>query len=101
MAIAAWLIWRIPAVAPFTCHRSKALILFYIQLTLNFIWTPVFFYTHQLLAALAIILLLWIAVLITTIRFWPLNRLAGILMLPYLAWVTFAALLNYELFHLN
>jgi len=101
MAIAAWLIWRIPAVAPVTCHRRKALILFYIQLTLNFIWTRVFFSTHQLLAALIIIILLWIAIVITTIRFWPLNRLAGILMLPYLAWVTFAGLLNYELFHLN
>ena len=98
MAIAAWLIWRIPRNGPEACRRRKALLLFYLQLTLNFLWTPVFFYLHQLLIALVIILLLWIAILVTTLRFWPLNRLAGALMLLYLAWVTLATLLTFELF---
>lgn len=101
MALAAWLIWRVPQAAPYSCHRRKALILFAIQLTLNFLWTPVFFYAHQLLIALVIIVLLWIAILITASRFWSLSRIAAALMLPYLAWVTFATLLNYQLFHLN
>jgi benzodiazapine receptor len=101
MAIAAWLIWRTTQSGSRAFYRREALLLFAIQLTLNFLWTPVFFYFHHLLSGLLLIVLLWAAILFTTLRFWQLNRLAGALMLPYLAWVSFAAVLNYALFHLN
>jgi benzodiazapine receptor len=101
MAIAAWRIWSLPKTGPVACYRRKALLLFGIQLTLNFLWAPAFFYAHQILIALIINVLLAIAILITTLRFWRIDRIAGALMLPYLAWVVFAATLNYALFHLN
>jgi tryptophan-rich sensory protein len=97
MAIAAWLVWRTPG----SRRRTAALWLFAIQLVLNFLWTPVFFHFHAIAAALAIIVLLWLAILVTTMRFWPLSRSAGWMMLPYLAWVGFAAALNFEMLRLN
>lgn len=97
MAIAAWLVWR-TAPSP---RRTAALVLFAIQLLLNFHWTPIFFYFHGIAFALVIILLLWLAILVTAIFFWPLSRPAAWMMLPYLAWVSFATALNYEIFRLN
>ncbi len=97
MAIAAWLVWRTPA----SPRRTAALWLFAIQLVLNFLWTPVFFRFHDLGLALTIIVLLWLAILVTAIRFWPLSRPASWMLLPYLAWVGFATALNFAIFRLN
>lgn len=97
MAVAAWLIWRTPA----SPRRTTALWLYAVQLVLNFLWTPVFFRYHDLGLALAIIVLLWLAILATTIRFWPLSRPASWMLLPYLAWVAFATALNFAIFRLN
>ena len=113
MAVAAWLVWRTPGEAsalvrstasasrPRLPARTVALVLFAVQLVLNALWTPVFFRLHLLLPALEIIIALWIAILLTAIRFWRLNRLAALLLLPYLAWVAFATALNYEIYRLN
>jgi benzodiazapine receptor len=98
MAIAAWLVWR---TTPPTRDRRSGLVFFTIQLLLNAFWTPVFFSLHQLLPALIVILCLWIAILLTALRFWKVDRFAGGLMIPYLLWVSFASVLNYEIFRLN
>jgi benzodiazapine receptor len=95
MAVAAWRAWRIEGV------RSVALTLYFLQLTLNFLWSLVFFAQHHIAMALADIAGLWIAILITAIAFFRGDRIAGLLMLPYLAWVSFAAVLNYEIWRLN
>ena len=101
MAIAAWLIWRTPREGPTASRRLDGLMLFALQLALNALWTPIFFSLHNLLAAFIVIVLLWIAILLTTLRFWQLKPLAGALLLPYLAWVAFATALNLALLRLN
>lgn len=101
MAIAAWLIWRTPREGPTASRRLDGLMLFALQLALNALWTPIFFSLHNLLAAFIVIVLLWIAILLTTLRFWQLKPLAGALLLPYLAWVSFATALNLALLRLN
>jgi len=114
MAVAAWLVWRTPAPAPTPATRTAAaarrpkipartvaLVSFAVQLLLNALWTPVFFRLHLLRSALEVIIALWVAILITTLRFWRLDRTAALLMLPYLAWVAFAAALNYQIYRLN
>ena len=99
MAVAAWLIWR-DVDAPASA-RSGALQAFYLQLALNFAWTPIFFKHNQLLLALFVIVALWMAIAGTILRFWKVRPLAGALLLPYLAWVSFATILNAALWRLN
>lgn len=95
MAVAAWLVWRRRA------ERSRpALVAYGIQLLLNLLWTPVFFGLYPLMgtAALwlgfAIIIALIFAVTITVLYFGPISRAAGLLLLPYVSWLVFAASLN-------
>jgi translocator protein len=97
MAVAAWLVWRRGS---FASHRV-ALSLFLTQLVLNALWSPLFFGLRQPAAAFGDILLLWLSLLATTIAFWRVRLLAGILLAPYLAWVTFASALNFALWMLN
>jgi tryptophan-rich sensory protein len=101
MAIAAWLVWRTPDSGPEAELRQSGLVFFAVQLFLNALWTPVFFYLHQILLALIVILCLWVAILFTTLRFWRTERFAAGLMIPYLLWVTFASALNFEIYRLN
>ncbi|KKC27245.1 TspO/MBR family protein [Sphingomonas sp. SRS2] len=81
--------------------RSIAIALFLIQLGLNLAWSPVFFALHRIMLALGLIvaILLWGSV--TTVAFWRIRPLAGLLMLPYLAWLIFASLLNWDVHRLN
>ncbi|TWU25587.1 TspO/MBR family protein [Bythopirellula polymerisocia] len=97
MAIAAWLVWK-PA-----GYQAVALPLnlFSLQLLLNFAWSWIFFRFHQLGWAFADIALLWLAIIATTAAFFRHSRLAGWLMTPYLAWVSFAAILNFVIWRLN
>ncbi len=97
MGIAAWLVWSRRGEVPV----GAALALFGVQLGLNALWSWLFFGWHLLGAALAEVLLLWVMILLTTLAFWPVRPLAGALLLPYLAWVGFAAYLNYTLWRLN
>lgn len=76
--------------------RTVALVLFAVQFALNLAWTPVFFGAHQLTGALAVIVVLDILVILTIAAFWKVRVLAGALMLPYLAWIMFATVLNYQ-----
>lgn len=97
MAVAAWLVWRR---AGFSGARL-ALTLFAVQLVLNVGWSALFFTLHRPGVAFGEIVLLWVLILATLLSFWPLSRAAGWLMMPYLAWVGFAAALNFAIWRLN
>jgi benzodiazapine receptor len=97
MAIAAWLVWR---PAGFGAARLP-LVLFVAQLALNSLWSVLFFGLKRPDLAAAEIVLLWIGILATIIAFWRGSTAAGWLLIPYLAWVTFAALLNFEIARTN
>jgi benzodiazapine receptor len=81
--------------------RGAAIMGFVIQLAINLAWTPVFFAMHQMSWALAILLALDVAVLLTTALFWRVRRLAGWLMVPYVLWILFATVLNWQFLELN
>ncbi|WP_420143605.1 TspO/MBR family protein [Sphingobium sp.] len=81
--------------------RGGAIALFLVQLLLNLLWSPLFFRAHQVDSALALILILTVLVAATIALFWRIRRLAGVLLLPYLAWLAFASFLNYEIGRLN
>jgi translocator protein len=98
MAVAAWRVWLAPDIG---VGRRRGLIWFAIQLGLNALWSPAFFGFEAPRLALGIIVLLLVALLYTTMRFFAADRLAGWLMVPYLAWVAFATLLNASIVWLN
>jgi tryptophan-rich sensory protein len=97
MALAAWLVWLAPS-APL---RIQALLLFFVQLGLNLLWTWFFFREHDIADALADISLLWIAIGAEIAIFWQIQPLAAWLMAPYWAWVSFAVVLNFGYWRLN
>lgn len=97
MGIAAWLVWRTPAGR----FRSTALTWFAVQLALNAAWTPVFFGARSVGGGLAVITLLWVAIAWTIVAFDRRSRLAALLLVPYLAWVSFATVLNATLWVIN
>lgn len=81
--------------------RGPAIVLFLIQLLMNLAWSPLFFRAHQVGSALVLILALIVVVAITIWLFGRIRRVAGLLLLPYLAWLAFASFLNYEIGRLN
>ena len=81
--------------------RRKALILFFAQLVLNFAWSPLFFAAHAVKLALGTIFAMAAIAAMTSGSFWRIRRVAGALMLPYLAWLCFAAALNAAIDRLN
>lgn len=95
MAVAAWLVWKRVGLM----HRAMAF--YFIQLALNAAWSPIFFGAHQLGWAFAEIILLWLAILLTAKSFHHASKPAGWMLAPYLAWVTFAAFLNFTLWRMN
>ena len=95
MGIAAYLVWRKHA------HTRRALGLFFLQLGLNVLWSFLFFGLHNPGAAFVEIILLWITIALTMRAFWHYSKVAVLLLLPYLAWVTFAGILNYFIWILN
>lgn len=97
MAIAAWLVWRSRG---FRANRG-ALLLFLVQLAANSLWTWLFFAWHQGALAFAEILLLWLLIVATVVSFWRVSTVAGLLLLPYLAWVSFASALTLSVWRLN
>ncbi len=97
MAIAAWLVWRGHG---WSAARS-ALTLFGMQLALNVLWSFVFFGLQRPGLAFAEIILLWIAIVATGLAFCGKSAVASLLMTPYLAWTTFAALLNFAIWRMN
>lgn len=81
--------------------RVAALIAFALQLLLNLAWSPLFFAAHQLTWALGLLVAIDIAVLITLVLYWRVRRSAGLLLVPYLAWVLFATVLNWQFLAAN
>jgi translocator protein len=81
--------------------RGPALALFVVQLLLNYAWSPIFFAYHEVGAALWTILAMILVSAVTAALFWRIRRVAALLMLPYLAWLCFAALLTWQIGLLN
>lgn len=104
MGVAAWRVWLWARAAADVRERAwgrGALSLYILQLALNAAWSVLFFGLRSPAAGLAEILVLWAAVLATTLGFFRASRLAGGLMVAYLLWVTFAAALNLAIWRLN
>ena len=80
---------------------EPAMAAFGFQLVLNMAWSPVFFAAQQILSAFVLILLLDAAVLVIVLLFWRVRKKAGALLLPYLGWVLFATMLNWQFLQLN
>lgn len=98
MGIAAFIVWR----RGLSERQVKiALGIFLIQLVLNALWSVVFFGLKTPLGGLIVIVVLWIAILLTILNFSKISTAAGILLLPYILWVSFAAVLNLFLWRLN
>jgi len=98
MAIAAFLIWRKGLGEE---GVKTALVIFLVQLVLNALWSVVFFGLQSPLYGMVVILLLWVAILLTIIKFFKLSTAAGALLLPYILWVSFASILNISIWVLN
>jgi len=97
MAVAAWLVWKPAGVKAATLPLT----LFAVQLLLNIAWSWIFFGAHQPGWAFGEIVLLWLAIVATTVAFFRSSTLAGGLLVPYLAWVSFASALNFAIWRLN
>lgn len=98
MGISLWLVWKNKSTLQ---QKNNAINLFAFQLFLNFWWSIIFFKFHSPLFALVDILLLLILILFTIISFSKISKLSAWLLVPYIAWVTFAAILNYSIWVLN
>jgi len=98
MGISLFLIWRQGYHHP---QVKIALAIFGVQLILNTFWSIAFFGFRSLLAGLIVILFLWIAIAVTIITFLPLSKPAGLLLIPYILWVSLAAALNAAIVMLN
>jgi benzodiazapine receptor len=94
IAIAGWRAWESGA-------SSKPMILWWVQMALNFLWTPIFFGLQQMGLALAVVLGLLVVILAFIAVNWNRDRFAAWLFIPYAAWVAFASLLNGSLLWLN
>jgi len=98
MGIAAFLVWRKGLGQK---GVRAALVVFLVQLVLNALWSVVFFGLKSPLWGVVVILALWVAILLTIIRFFKLSTAAGALLLPYILWVSFASVLNVAIWVLN
>ena len=96
MGTAAGLIWD-------RAHKQSgiALVIFSLQLALNLLWSILFFGYHSPFLAFIEIIFLWLAILATILSFWKISKTAGILLLPYICWVSFAMFLNFIINRLN
>jgi benzodiazapine receptor len=98
MGIALYLVWRqgwnTPAV-------RIAMIIFFIHLIVNILWSAVFFGLHAPLAGFFVIIALWFLIILTIIYFSSVSKTAGLILLPYILWVSFASVLNFMLYKLN
>lgn len=95
IGISLFLVWRK------SLESKQALVVFAVQLGLNLLWSLVFFGFHSIVGGLVIILMLWMAILANIIVFYRISRWAGLILLPYLVWVSIASYLNYSIYLLN
>lgn len=95
MGTAAWLVWRKGVMA------KPALLVFYLQLLLNLMWSILFFGMQSPLLGLVDIVVLWVTIAVTIRMFYAHSGWAAVLLVPYIAWVSFATALNAAIFALN
>lgn len=100
-AMMAYALWRILSLPENRPSRRAAIIAFFVQLTLNGTWSFAFFGSKSPVAGLVVIVALIAAILATIRTFWRLDRTAALLLVPYLAWVAYATLLNGTIWRLN
>ena len=98
MGISLYLVWK---TAAGTDAKRWAIIIFIAQFVLNFLWSYIFFREHLMGWAFVEIIVMWIAILCTIIAFSRINKTAAWLLVPYISWVSFAAILNYTVWQLN
>jgi tryptophan-rich sensory protein len=96
MGISSWLVWREQK-----SGSRAALRLYIVQLAANALWSWLFFAWHRGQWAFVEIVILWFLIVATVVSFWRIRVLAGALLLPYLLWVSFAAVLAYHVWQLN
>jgi translocator protein len=99
MGIALYLVWKNENVD--SRIKRAAIILFAVQLILNFFWSLIFFKQHQIGWAFAEIMTMWIFIVLTIFSFAKVNTAATWLLVPYISWVSFASILNYTIWKLN
>ena len=97
MALSGWMVWRGGGFG----YARQALLLFVIQLAVNALWSWLFFAWHLGGPAFVDIIVLWVLIVLTIIAFWRIQRLAAMLLVPYLLWVSFAGVLNYAVWKMN
>jgi benzodiazapine receptor len=97
MGVSLYLVWK----APDGRMRDYALIIFGIQMVLNFAWSFIFFYFYQPGWALVDIIVLWIFIVIMILVFYRISRVSALIQIPYLLWVSFATVLNAAIWLLN
>ena len=97
IAVSGWLVWREAGFA----GAALPLAIYALQLVLNAAWTPLFFGLHRPDLGFLDIVLVWLSVAATIALFYPMHASAALLLLPYFAWVTFAAALNFAVWRLN
>lgn len=98
MAYAVYRIWQTETQTP---GRTRALLAFYVQLALNAAWSAAFFGLQSPATGVIVILLLLAMIIVTIMRFRPLDQTAALLLVPYAAWVSFATILNIAIWWLN
>jgi tryptophan-rich sensory protein len=98
MGIALYLVWKEDS-SDFL--KKLAIVFFTLQLVLNFFWSFIFFQQHEMGWALVEIIALWLAILVTIFSFANISKTAAWLLVPYIAWVSFATILNYTLWKIN
>ena len=98
MGYAVYRVMRLPEATP---GRMAALVVFFGQLALNAVWSWAFFAANSTTLGLAVIIPLLALIILTILRFRPLDRTAALLLVPYAAWVGFATVLNAAIWHLN
>jgi translocator protein len=98
MGFAFFLVWKADAPKDI---KQTAIILFVVQLVLNFFWSIIFFKFQQPGWAFAEIILMWLMILLTILWFGKINAAAAWLLVPYICWVSFASVLNYSIWRLN
>ena len=94
MAISATIIYR-------KSSSAKSLVIYAVQLLVNFIWPLIFFDGRMFFVSFLWLILLWILVLWMTVEFYKVDHIAAYLQIPYILWLTFAAVLNWSIFSLN
>jgi len=98
MGISAYLVWQKRHTIK---HFPRTIAIYAIQLILNLMWSFIFFYAHQIGVALFEIIVLLLVVITNALTFYKIDKLAGLLFIPYILWVSFATVLTYNIFILN